>query len=84
MWGRFRGQNHRDLGVRWNGGEGEIGYPNGRGFPQWYVEPPFLHEGILLSLRKQLMAEEESTTNRVYLHNIETALSESRLQSGAV
>jgi hypothetical protein len=84
MWGRFRGQNHRDMGVRWNGNEGEIGYPNARGYPQWYVEPSILHEGILLSLQKQLMSQEESSTNRRYLQNIETALRETRLQSGAV
>lgn len=84
MWGRFRGPNHREMGARWNGDPGEVGYPNARGYPQWYVEPSILHEGILLSLRKQLMGAEDTTTNRRYLSNIETALSEAKAQSGAI
>ncbi len=84
IWGRFRGQNHKDLGVRWNGGEGEVGYPNARRYPQWYVEPHILHEAVLLSFQKNLMAEEENHTNRLYLNNIEMALREARLQWGAV
>lgn len=84
MWGQFRGRNYKDMGVRWNGDEGEIGYPNARGYPQWYVEPSIFHESILLNLQKLLMGQEESVASRRYLQNIEIALDEARLQSGAV
>ena len=84
VWGRFRGQNHKDLGVRWNGGPGETGYPNSRQYPQWYVEPHILHEAVLLGFQKNLMAAEENYTNRLYLHNIQKALSEARLQQGTL
>jgi hypothetical protein len=85
IWGCLRNeQRHKDLGVRWNGNPGELGYPNSRGYPQWYVEHPFLHEAVLLGLQTKLMTAEKSQTNSRYLSNIEKALSEARLQSGAV
>jgi len=81
--GRFRGQNRKDLGVRWNGALDETGYPNARGFPQRYVEPPILHEAILWVLHRGLTGAEESPANRLYLSNIEKAFTESNLQRGA-
>ena len=81
MWGRFRGNTHKDLGVRWNGSD-NMGFPNSRGHPQWYVEPPFLHEGLLWSIRKRLEGAENTSVNRLHLSNLDTAFTESRLQSG--
>ena len=84
VWGRFRGQSHKDLGVRWNGAPDEIGYPNARGYPQWYVEPTILHEGILWGLQKDLLTAEENPANRLCLSNIELAMRESRAQQGTI
>ena len=33
IWGNYDGSNNRCLGVRWNGAEGEYGYPNQGGNP---------------------------------------------------
>ena len=50
IWGNYNGSDERCLGVRWNGGEDERGYPNMAGYPVWYVEPNFLTEQLLLKL----------------------------------
>jgi hypothetical protein len=83
-WGRFDGQNHKDLGVRWNGqGNNDKGFPNSRGYPQWYVEPPFLHEGVLLSLKAELQKMDPNSQTARYLKNVDIALYEARQQAGA-
>lgn len=54
IWGNYDGSDKRCLGVRWNGGEDELGYPNMAGNPVWYVEPNFLTEQILLKLLRDV------------------------------
>jgi len=43
---------------RWYGGEGS-GYPNGRGFPQWFIVPNNYGISIELSLSIRYMFKEE-------------------------
>lgn len=81
MWGRLDGQNHKDLGVRWNGkGESEKGYPNGRGYPQWYVEAPFLRESVLLGVKSELQKMDVTPQITRYLKNLDIALYEAKKQ----
>lgn len=54
---RFEGSNHSVLGMRWNGAEGELGYPNMAGNPVWHVVPQFLAIGILQGLLNRLAGE---------------------------
>ena len=42
IWGSFDGNRQRCLGVRWNGGPSEPGYPSQGGNPLWFVEPEFV------------------------------------------
>jgi len=50
IWGNYENSKSRVLGVRWNGEDNDIGYPNLAGNPLWYVEPLFLRKSILLTL----------------------------------
>lgn len=75
IWGRFDKRKRRDLAARWNGKEGTIGYPSTRGYPQWYVEPPFLVEGILKALRSKLHEDSNYPGHKnKHLHAIEQAI----------
>jgi len=78
IWGFYEdldGGNRRRLGVRWNGGPGELGYPNMAGHPLWHVEPWFVTKQILLSL---LAAAVQSSfpQRATYIQNIKIALDE--------
>lgn len=55
--GRYEGSDHSVLGMRWNGPEGELGYPNMAGNPTWHVVPEFLAIGILEGLLIQCAGE---------------------------
>lgn len=52
--GLYDGGSQRLLGIRWNGGEGELGFPNVAGMPIWHVLPDFLAIPILLGLSAEL------------------------------
>src|SRR5690348_13960310 len=55
--GRYDGSEHSVLGMRWNGPDGELGYPNMAGNPTWYVVPEFLAIGTLQGLLNRLAGE---------------------------
>jgi hypothetical protein len=76
VWGRFRNSSHRMLGVRWNGKEGEVGYPNQGGHPLWYVEPPFVERSIILGLGEKLRRSPHIPQREQYLQNLAVALNE--------
>ena len=42
------------LGERWNGGDGELGFPNQGGNPLWHVVPDFLVVPLLHGLLDEL------------------------------
>jgi hypothetical protein len=50
--GRYEGQNA--LGERWNGGDGEVGFPSQGGYPLWHVVPNFLALPILHGIVQEL------------------------------
>ncbi|GHT48740.1 hypothetical protein FACS189440_13060 [Bacteroidia bacterium] len=70
IWGNYDGSNNKTLGVRWNGGEGELGYPNMAGNPVWYVEPDFLHAPLL----HKIFSDVKNNNNLGSIDNILTAL----------
>lgn len=45
IWGTYDGI--KALGVRWNGEQNELGFPNQAGHPIWHVEPDLIAIGIL-------------------------------------
>jgi hypothetical protein len=47
---------HSVLGERWNGSEGELGFPNQSGYPTWHVIPHFLAIPVLEGLLDELAA----------------------------
>lgn len=69
IWGKY--QDHRALGVRWNGGT-ERGYPGQGAHPTWYVEPDFI--AIVILQRLQILAIENRQNQN--LQNINYAISE--------
>ena len=79
IWGNYHdddGSNDLCLGVRWNGGEGEYGYPKQGVYPLWYVEPHFVTRDILLSLLYRLAQNTSLQGCQGYQQNILVALSE--------
>jgi hypothetical protein len=76
IWGRFRQRSYRVLGVRWNGKEGEVGYPNQGKYPLWYVEPDFLARPVLIGLREKLQGSPNHAQREQYLKNLSIALEE--------
>lgn len=85
IWGRYRHDDEikrpRCLGVRWNGDEQRpLGYPVTRRYPQWHVEPDFLTEAILQSLRQQAERIDYANDSQKHIANIDAALVEFRCQ----
>jgi hypothetical protein len=76
IWGRYKKNSYRVLGVRWNGKEGEVGYPNLGGNPLWYVEPDFLLRPVLLGIREKVERSPNLPNREQYLKNIAVALDE--------
>ena len=76
IWGCREGASRRSLGVRWNGDEEYVGYPNQGRNPVWYSEPEFLQNAILASLL--IMAKTTPTLLRreEFSNNILIALKE--------
>lgn len=52
------------LGIRWNGAEGELGFPNVVGKPIWHVVPDFLAIPILLGLLAELAGRPDPSSTR--------------------
>lgn len=50
IWGYYDGESSRCLGVRWNGDDSHVGYPNQGANPLWFIEPDFTTKNILLTL----------------------------------
>lgn len=78
VWGRYDGNDHKCLGVRWNGSDGESGYPNQGNNPLWYVEPSFLTELILQTLLAIVQEGQGSRRRDEYVRNLKAALKEFR------
>lgn len=78
IWGTFTGadgSNSRPcLGVRWNGRNGHVGYPNQGRNPLWYVEPDFMTPVVLRTLLDRLKAKLQSAQNSQYVAAIEQVL----------
>lgn len=53
--GEFDGDHA--LGIRWNGSENGLGFPNQRGNPIWHVAPEFLEEPILKAIYREMADE---------------------------
>lgn len=61
IWGNYKENPKRSLGVRWNEGENpEIGYPSLWGRPQWYVEPEFTTQSVLNVLLNKVLEKYSS------------------------
>jgi hypothetical protein len=76
IWGLHRKTSLRRLGVRWNGEDGKIGYPNQGRNPVWYCEPEFLQRAILESLLQRIKATSSHPRKNQFIENIQTALDE--------
>jgi len=77
IWGNREKSNYRELGVRWNGKDGYVGYPNQGRNPVWFSQPEFLERPILLSLLDKVNSEQSFTRKTEFTNNILTALRES-------
>jgi len=78
VWGYYGGQEQKSLGVRWNGGERDNGYPNQGRYPLWYVEPELVTKTILLQFQDLVRSQPHSDLRSEYLNNIGIALREFR------
>lgn len=81
IWGCYDRNEKRCLGVRWNGVESALGYPNQGGNPLWYVEVDFLTRPILHRLLDRILAPNQNKKPIIekrekYIKNILTALQE--------
>lgn len=50
VWCIYNGSPERCLGVRYNGAEDSVSFPNKDGYPLWYIEPDFVTRSILLDI----------------------------------
>lgn len=76
IWGNYNGAKTRCLGVRWNGEEGNVGYPNQGINPLWYIEPKFLTIPILSGLLLVVEADDTIKNRDEYNNNILKAINE--------
>lgn len=76
IWGNREVSNHRELGIRWNGGDGYAGYPNQGGNPLWFSVPNFLSRPILLTLLDKVNMYPQSIQKDLFIENILRALRE--------
>lgn len=76
IWGYCDKSAKRRLGVRWNGDDGYVGYPNQGKNPVWYNEPDFLERAILLRLLEELITKSSHQRKEVFISNMRTALNE--------
>lgn len=79
IWGS-REKEPRSLGVRWNGDDSYVGYPNQGRNPVWYSEPAFLEHTILSTLLERTKRLSKDARKDEFIKNILTALSECRDQ----
>ena len=56
--------HERVLAIRWNGAEGELGSPQSRGLPIWFILPDVLRAAVLTLVppEKRALAEALLTT----------------------
>ena len=54
VWGRYDNGKRKVLGLRWNYGEGEIGFPSSSGHPTWFVVPSEITGAVLASLLERV------------------------------
>ena len=78
IWGVREDDNLRSLGVRWNGNDDYVGYPNQGKNPTWYSEPRFLEPVILAELLSRVKSMEPSDRAEEFKTSILIALSECR------
>jgi hypothetical protein len=50
VWCSYCGNPQRCLGVRYNGADDSVSFPNKEGYPLWYIEPDFVTRSILLDI----------------------------------
>ena len=50
VWCSYNGNPQRCLGVRYNGSDDSVSFPNKDGYPLWYIEPEFVTRSILLDI----------------------------------
>lgn len=82
IWGSREESESRELGVRWNGENGYVGYPNQGANPVWFSQPSFLEKAILLSLIDKLSANPALLRKDEFVINILIALQESNHGAG--
>jgi len=49
------------MGERWNGKNGNLGFPNAAGYPIWHVTPPFQRMAVLHAILDQLDPKKEKS-----------------------
>lgn len=81
IWGSREQSPDRSLGVRWNGDEAYVGYPNQGRSPVWYSEPEFLQRAILLAILEKLTGMPENPRKSEFIENTLKALNECQIKS---
>lgn len=78
IWGRYRENPHRDLGVRWNRSSehGEPGFPNSFGKPTWHVEPNYFGVALIAAMRQEVLHDGYPGDRVEHLRNLDIALKE--------
>jgi hypothetical protein len=55
--GKWKGRGR--IGLRWNGDQSLLGFPESFGSPDWFIVPHFLTENVLLSLLRKLQGNKD-------------------------
>lgn len=76
IWGIREDDSYRSLGVRWNGDDSYMGYPNQGKNPVWYSEPQMMWQPILNKLLEQVKTNCNHPRKDEFLANILKALEE--------
>jgi hypothetical protein len=59
-WGRYEDEREKRLGMRWNGGPNEVGYPCRGKYPVWFMLPDELTKPVVKALLETEAAKKQA------------------------
>jgi hypothetical protein len=79
-WGSYEGGSKR-LGMRWNGGRNETGYPNRGKYPVWFMLPDDLSILVIKGLLSAASADRKALNQKAFLHVLKELRAEGALEA---
>jgi hypothetical protein len=79
-WGSFEGGS-KGLGMRWNGGPNETGYPNRGKYPVWFMLPAGLSILVIKGLRSAASADRKALNQKAFLQVLKELRAEGALEA---